>query len=167
MELKHEPQVVLEAHLQACKEAEAQVQAVKKGVNAANIEAGHKPSHPQALMMAAVVSTKDNFDAPSFDLGIDSPPISPTEIYDLDDFPETPMPVPEQNQMTDDLKEKCVILTLSDKEEIRYDIIFKLRGDWYYGGVIDQFRSMREEQHRRANYGLCGNIFTPCKGDKD
>ncbi|MED6209038.1 hypothetical protein PIB30_050784 [Stylosanthes scabra] len=103
----------------------------------------------------AVFATGDDFDAPTFDLGIDnSQPKSTAELYDLDDFPDTdnpitpaaPVQVPmqEQNHITEYLKQKCVIWTLSNKKEIKYDIIFKLKGDWYYEGARSHFMSMRE-----------------------
>ncbi|MED6114058.1 hypothetical protein PIB30_076662 [Stylosanthes scabra] len=103
----------------------------------------------------ATEEEEDDFDRPSFDLGIGTPPIkkqepvkkqAPVEICDMDEFPDdedpkTPaVPVSQtqearQCEITEDLEKRCVIWALNVKGNNKYEIIFKLRGDLYYEAV--------------------------------
>ncbi|MED6161938.1 hypothetical protein PIB30_065578 [Stylosanthes scabra] len=114
-------------------------------------------------MGASVAANLEDYDpAKAFDLGLDTQPQHreiPVELYNLDDFseeteilvtPTVPDPIvvpniiaPRHSQINNDLKERCVIWALSKKEEIRYDTIFMIKGDWHYEVVRKQFRSMR------------------------
>ncbi|MED6115755.1 hypothetical protein PIB30_093747 [Stylosanthes scabra] len=114
-------------------------------------------------MVASVAAREEEYDpGKAFDLGIEPQPLAreiPVELYNLDGFPkeaENPVTptvrapiVPsnviaaEPSQVNNDLKERCVIWALSDKKEIKYDTIFRIKGDWHYEVVRKQFRSMR------------------------
>ncbi|MED6201584.1 hypothetical protein PIB30_096496 [Stylosanthes scabra] len=118
---------------------------------------------PGLMMVASVAANQQEYDpAKAFDLGRDTqlPPREiPVELYNLDDFleeqenlvtPAVPVPIVVPNRISanhshinNDLKERCVIWALSDKKEIRYYTIFRVRGDWHYEVVRKQFRSMR------------------------
>ncbi|MED6176743.1 hypothetical protein PIB30_091150, partial [Stylosanthes scabra] len=150
-----EERIEADIQVQACEEAEAQMQSSKH----AHIQASKPEPVMQAILEVcrfvnneviearvetAAVATGDVFDAPTFDLGIDDP----NDFLETDN-PVTPVapvqvPMQEQNQITEDLKKKCVIWTLSKKKEIKYEIIFKLKGDLNYEGARSHFRSMRE-----------------------
>ncbi|MED6135820.1 hypothetical protein PIB30_050184 [Stylosanthes scabra] len=75
--VEDEPEPVMQAILEVCKVVNNEVAEARVGTC-------------KQAEVVAVVATGDDFDAPSFDLGIDnSQPKSTAEIYDLDDFPNT------------------------------------------------------------------------------
>ncbi|MED6223549.1 hypothetical protein PIB30_075011 [Stylosanthes scabra] len=108
------------------------------------------------MMVTSVAANQADYDlAKAFDLGLDTQPQQreiPVELYNLDDFPEeteipvtpalpAPIVVPnmraaEPSQVNNDFKKRCVIWALSDKKKIRYDTIFRIKGDWHYEVVV-------------------------------
>ncbi|MED6111990.1 hypothetical protein PIB30_057468 [Stylosanthes scabra] len=158
--------VEIQAQIQACKEAQADiiepkpdnqalVQAYK--VVEAIIEASNEdveckiggskedkaPSDINKLekppQTHATEEEEDDFDRPSFDLRIGSPPIQQQD--NVSQIHEA-----RQCEITEDLEKRCVIWALTVKRNNKYETIFKLKGDLYYEVVRYQFRSMREKK---------------------
>ncbi|MED6182499.1 hypothetical protein PIB30_028992 [Stylosanthes scabra] len=98
--------------------------------------------HPPGLMMVASVATEAEEHDPNkaFDLGLT--PQKPqhkqqesAELYDLDNFPEEPENTVTHgvqaavNEITRDLKDRCVAWALTKKNDKKYKILFEFNGD--------------------------------------
>ncbi|MED6117323.1 hypothetical protein PIB30_108873, partial [Stylosanthes scabra] len=106
---------------------------------------------PALMMVASVAAQATEYDpSKAFDLGVGA---ETPEMYDLDDFPEEPetlvssaVPAPtamqagpsssEGHPHNADLKERCVMWALSDRNDIKYDSIFMIHGDIHFE-VVD------------------------------
>ncbi|MED6174314.1 hypothetical protein PIB30_067941 [Stylosanthes scabra] len=162
-----DPQDIIEAQVQAAEEAEARHRIAKERMLIKNFFSIRASEPAMGLMMvASVAANEEEYDpAKAFDLGLEPQPLAreiPVELYNLDDFPEevenpvtptirapiVPLNViaAEPSQVNNDLKERCVIWALSNKKEIWYDTIFRIKGDWHYEVVRKQFRSMGNDK---------------------
>ncbi|MED6153116.1 hypothetical protein PIB30_098464 [Stylosanthes scabra] len=103
-------------------------------------------------MVASVATGAVEYDpSKAFDLGFTQPQPQEesAELYDLDDFldetgnPITPVFPPRVNEITQDLKNRCVAWALTKKNDNKYNMLFEFNGEWHLEVPRSQFRTMR------------------------